>query len=314
MGWGCCIFEVHRAGHRVLSENPESGIPKSPLPKPSEVKTPSGGFVISNPFPLTAGDTAASTFGVGRSARAGTARKRIAHPAGTKARELVIEVKFLPVLLMLIPLLCSGQGAPVSTPVEPATGLPLVLRVLPKPEVEPWSKITAKQRWDGYVAFTFSPFAGLGAASGAAISQAINSPEEWGQGWGAYGIRVTSSYGATLVGNTVTFGTSALFHEDNRYFRSHSDGFFGRLGHVIGSPYVARNDTGRRRFSASMFMGSAAYSGVQLAWSPSTWQGWDDVGINYLIWYGQVAGVNLVKEFYPTMVRHFQLKKKPETR
>ena len=57
MGWGCCIFEVHRAGHRVLSENPESGIPKSPLPKPSEVKTPSGGFVISNPFPLTAGDT-----------------------------------------------------------------------------------------------------------------------------------------------------------------------------------------------------------------------------------------------------------------
>ena len=84
MGWGCCIFEVHRAGHRVLSENPESGIPKSPLPKPSEVKTPSGGFVISNPFPLTAGDTAASTFGVGRSARAGTARKRMAHPSGPR--------------------------------------------------------------------------------------------------------------------------------------------------------------------------------------------------------------------------------------
>jgi len=134
-----------------------------------------------------------------------------------------------------------------------------------------------------------------------------------GQGWGAYGIRLTSSYGATLVGNTVTFGTGALFHDDNRYFRSGSEGFLGRLGHVIVSPYVARSDAGRRRFSTSMFMGSAAYSGVQLAWSPGSWQGWDDVGINYLIWYGQVAGVNLVKEFYPSMVRHFRVKQNEKT-
>jgi hypothetical protein len=119
---------------------------------------------------------------------------------------------------------------------------------------------------------------------------------------------VTSSYGATLIGNTTTFGTGALFHDDNRYYRSRSEGFFGRLSHVIVSPYLARSDAGRRRFSTSMFLGSAAYSGAQLAWSPGSWQGWDDVGINNLIWYGQAAGVNLVKEFYPSMVRHFRLK------
>ena len=42
-------------------------------------------------------------------------------------------------------------------------------------------------------------------------------------------------------------------------------------------------------------MGSAGYSGIQLAWSPSSWQGWNNVGINYLIWYGQTAGINLAK-------------------
>jgi len=93
-----------------------------------------------------------------------------------------VTVKHFPVLLMLTPLLCSGQGTLVSPPAEDTKGLPLALRLLPKPEPEPWSRITPKQRWDGYVAFTFSPLAVVGAASGAAISQAINSPEEWDRG------------------------------------------------------------------------------------------------------------------------------------
>jgi len=202
--------------------------------------------------------------------------------------------------------ICSGQSAVPSDPVAQTRDLPAYLRVLPKPELEPWGKITQKQRWDHYASMTFSPVAALGAVSGAAISQAIDSPTEWGQGWGPYGVRVASSYGSTLVGNTIMYGSSALFHDDNRYFRSSSGGFFGRMGHVIASPYVARNDQGRKRFSTSMFLGSAGYSCIQLAWSPPSWQGWNNVGLNYLIWYGQVAGVNLVKEFYPSVIRYYR--------
>ena len=186
--------------------------------------------------------------------------------------------------------------------------MPAVTKLLPRPELQPWSPITRKQRWDQYVDMTFSPIAGLGALTGAAVSQAINSPEEWGQGWGPYGIRVTSSYGSTLVGNTIQYATSALFREDNRYFPSPSEGFSGRLGHVLVSPYVARNTEGRKRFSASSLMGSAGYSGIQLAWSPSSWQGWNNVGINYLIWYGQTAGVNLAKEISTSLVRRHRNK------
>jgi hypothetical protein len=210
--------------------------------------------------------------------------------------------------VLFVSSVCFAQGSASSDPVATTKDLPAYLRVLPKPELEPWSQITREQRFNDYVARSFSPVAVLGAVSGAAFSQALDSPTQRGQGWGAYGIRVTSSYGATLVGSTIMYGASALLHEDTRYFRSSSQGFGGRFAHVIVSPYVARNNQGNKHFSTSMFLGSAGYSGIQLAWSPSSWQGWDNVGLNYLIWYGQVAGVNLVREFYPSVVRHYRKK------
>jgi hypothetical protein len=57
-----------------------------------------------------------------------------------------------------------------------------------------------------------------------------------------------------------------------------------------------------------MFLGSAGYSGIQLAWSPPSWQGRNNVRLNYLIWYGETAGVNLVREFYPSLVRYYRSK------
>ncbi len=215
----------------------------------------------------------------------------------------------LPLLILVAACSCTAQNSQPPDATLDAAGLPVFLKVWPQPAQEPWTTITRKQRFDYYASQTFSPFAAIGAATGAAISQGINSPNEWGQGWGAYGIRAASGYGGNLVGNTITFGVSALVHEDNRYFRSKPQDIRARLGHAIASPYVSRNDAGRQRFSVSMFLGSAGSSGIPLAWSPASWQGWDNAGLNYLIWYGQVAGVNLVREFYPTLVRHFRAKK-----
>ena len=100
-----------------------------------------------------------------------------------------------------------------------------------------------------------------------------------------------------------------MVHEDNRYFRSNAEGLGARLEHVTASPYICRNDAGRQRFSTSLFLGSAGSSGIPLAWGPRSWQGWNNVGLSYLIWYGQVAGTNLVREFYPTIASRFRSKK-----
>ena len=206
-----------------------------------------------------------------------------------------------------------GQTTEIADPTLDATGLPVYLKLFPQPTPEPWRKITAKERFDSYVNYTYSPLAAFSSALGAAISQGIDSPHEWGQGWGPYGVRVASSYGSTVVGNTITYGTSILFRDDNRYVRSNKASFKARLAAVLVSPYVAHNHAGGRRFSMSSFLGGVGQSTIPLEWSPRSWQGWNNVGINYLIWYGQVAGINLASEIYPSIVRYYKNKRHNKT-
>ena len=217
----------------------------------------------------------------------------------------------LAVLLLVLATVCRAQTtAPSDSTLDPA-GLPWVVKLLPQPAPEPWQRITPKQRWTLYQQTTFSGVAVLGAATGAAFSQWLDSPTEWGQGAEGYGKRLASSYGATIINGTIQYGTAALFHDDNRYYRSKASSFGGRFGAVVISPFVARNDQGGKRFSTSSFLGGAGQSTIPLAWSPRSWQGASEIGINALIWYGQTAGFNLVREFYPSIAAHFR--KKPET-
>jgi len=166
-----------------------------------------------------------------------------------------MQINYLPILLLSGAFLCSGQTTPVADPTLDSTGLPGYLKVLAQPAAEPWSKISEKQRFGLYASLNFSLYAGLSSMASAAISQAIDSPHEWGQGWGPYGVRVASSYGSSFVAYTITYGTSAIFRDDNRYFRSNQGAFGARLGHVIISPYLAHSDSGNIRFSTSSFLG-----------------------------------------------------------
>ena len=215
---------------------------------------------------------------------------------------------YLPGLLLSGALICSAQTATELDPTLDASGLPSYLKLLAKPAPEPWHKITAQERFDQYAFLNFSPYAGVSALFGGAISQWLDSPKEWGQGWGPYGVRVASSYGSNFVANTITYGTSAMLREDNRYFRSGKDRFSGRLAHVIVSPYAARNNAGHYRFSMSSFLGGAAGSTIPLIWSPASWQGWNNVGLNYVLWYGTLGGINFVREFYPNVIGYYRNK------
>lgn len=212
----------------------------------------------------------------------------------------------LSVLLLVPAIVCCAQTAAPSDPTLDPAGVPWVVKQLPQPAAEPWQKITPKQRWTLYQQTTFSGTALLGAATGAAFSQWLDSPTEWGQGAEGYGRRVASSYGATIINGTIQYATAALFHDDNRYYRSNASSFGGRFGNVVISPFVARNDHGGKRFSASSFLGGAGQSTIPLAWSPPSWQGGAEIAINAAIWYGQTAGFNLVREFYPSIAAHFR--------
>ena len=213
------------------------------------------------------------------------------------------------VALLTGSMLCSGQTAPVRDPTLDAAGLPAYVRAIPKPAPEPWRKITEKERFENYAYNGFGPTAVLGSAVGAAFSQWLNSPEEWGQGWGAYGKRVGNSYAGSVIGNSIIYGTSIIFHDDNRFFRSQKSEVKARIGYVALSPIIARNDHGGKRFSTSSALGAVGAAAIPRYWAPPSWQGWSNVLSAAAIWYGQRAGMNFAREFYPDIVRAFKHKK-----
>ncbi|MGH8335590.1 MAG: hypothetical protein ACRETL_01915, partial [Gammaproteobacteria bacterium] len=77
--------------------------------------------------------------------------------------------------------------------------------------------------------FTF-PFIGALAA----LDQAHNSPESWGQGWGAYGKRYGASYADNGIGTYMTVAIfPSMLHEDPRYYQRKTGGFGHRAYYSV---------------------------------------------------------------------------------
>lgn len=157
-----------------------------------------------------------------------------------------------------------------------------------------------------YFAFPFN-------AALAGIDQAKNSPESWGQGWGAYGKR----FGATFADNSIgTFMTTAIFpsmlKEDPRYYRLAQGKTSKRLWYPIQRLFVTRMDKGGERFNISETAGNAVAAGLS-----NFYHAREDrtVGRNFetlgmlIMWDGLS---NELKEFWPDIRRKFKHKKPEE--
>jgi hypothetical protein len=98
--------------------------------------------------------------------------------------------------------------------------------------------MTNRERWLHYAYSLVQPQAILFPAFQAGLSQARNTPHEWGQGAEAYGWRFASVYGEHLIGSTVGNAIAFGLHEDNCYFKSRKTGI-GRLSYAITSACAA---------------------------------------------------------------------------
>jgi hypothetical protein len=122
-----------------------------------------------------------------------------------------------------------------------------------------------------YVFDAFGPYPIAGAAIGAGINQATNTPPEWNQGAKGYSKRFGSNYGIAMVATTTRYGLSEAFKEDALYYRCECRGVFPRLGHALISTLTARRgEDGHRVFSIPALVGP--YAGTMTAvygWYPS---------------------------------------------
>ena len=149
-----------------------------------------------------------------------------------------------------------------------------------------------------------------GSAAYAGILQAIGTPEEWGQGAGAYGKRFASTVACSAIHAALAFGLDSTLHQDPRYFRSRGTGFWHRTAHALRGTILTRTDRGGETLS-TWRLGSA-YGAAFLSnqWYPDrlntvrlgVLQGSLQLGFDF--------ASNLGSEFWPDLKRKI-LRRKP---
>jgi hypothetical protein len=140
------------------------------------------------------------------------------------------------------------------------------------------------------VLYTVGPVPLIGQAASAGIDQWAGRPREWGQEWGAYGQRYGSGLAYNAVRQTISYGTSVVFHEDSRYFASAKHGFWPRTRHALLSTFTARHPDGRQTFSVSSVTGVGAAAAISSIWGPESWKGSGNIARNAGISFATTAG------------------------
>jgi hypothetical protein len=167
-------------------------------------------------------------------------------------------------------------------------------------------QLTQKKRFHLYVFSVAGPVPLLAEAAGAGFGQWENSPRKWGQGWDAFGERYESNLAYNGLRQSITYGTSVLFHEDNRYFSSHKHGVWARTRYAVLHTVTAQHPDGREAFSVSSAVGVLGASAASSIWGPRSWEGVGGISRNAGISFATTAAFNVVREFLPDLLHRPQ--------
>lgn len=159
--------------------------------------------------------------------------------------------------------------------------------------------LTVRDKFNYRIVGSFSLRGVLGNLVGAVIGQAMNTPSEWGQGWGAYAERYASGLGGTLSRQAFAFTLESVLHEDPRYFPSEEKTKGARVKHVVKSVIITRTDSGENQFAYGRVVSAFGAGQLVNAWQPRS-NGHVSDGIERaFIVLGVDAGFNLMQEFLP---------------
>jgi hypothetical protein len=157
--------------------------------------------------------------------------------------------------------------------------------------------------WQGKLLFhaesAYGPWSIAGIAAYAGFLQEINSPKEWGQGAGAYEERFASTLGWAGIHGVLAFGLDSTLHEDPRYYRSRSTGFWRRSAHALRGTLLTRTDAGGETVSAWRI--GSAYGAAYLSnlWYPASLDTPREGFIDGSVTLGFGFASNLGTEFWP---------------
>lgn len=187
----------------------------------------------------------------------------------------------------------GGRGRGSSFPVCP-------------PAPPQFAPLTRSERLRNYLGGLIDGESMLRSAASAGIRQAEGDPDEWGGGARGYGYRFGNAFAQHVIGKTLRYGVAATLHEDNRYFVSAQTGFWRRTKYAIRSTLFARHDNGTQHLSFSRIGGAAGAAFISRAWQPRSSTSAGDGASSFGVTMGAEIGINVLREFWPDLRKHFR--------
>lgn len=161
-------------------------------------------------------------------------------------------------------------------------------------------QLTTGEKFDYRVVQSFGLRNFLGAAVSAAIGQALDSPNEWGQGAGGFARRYGSSFAGTFSRQAFAFTLETALREDPRYFPlPRGAGFKQRSMNALKQTIWTKNDDGSSGFAFARVGSAFGAAELTNAWQPASTGGQGNAFKRGFIGLGADCGYNFLQEFLP---------------
>ncbi|MBV9082920.1 MAG: hypothetical protein JOZ62_09605 [Acidobacteriaceae bacterium] len=138
-----------------------------------------------------------------------------------------------------------------------------------------------------------------GAAIGASIGQARNSPSEWGQGVAGFSKRYGSGFAGNFSRQAFAFTLESVFHEDPRYFPSEEKTIKERTLNAAKQVFWTKTDDGSSEVAYGRLIsefGAAEFTNV---WQAHSTGKQSSAIIRTCVGLGGDAAYNFMQEFIP---------------
>jgi hypothetical protein len=164
--------------------------------------------------------------------------------------------------------------------------------------------LTSGQKFKLFVDKTISPSTFVGAVGSAALGQATNRYEGYGQGWDAYGKRVGAAFANSASTNFIgTFLVPSLLHQDPRHFFTERQGFGKKLEYAFSRQIVTRTDSGHNTFNWSRILALIGSEAIANSYLPPEERSTERTFDRAAIRFGIGIGTTLLKEYWPMIFK-----------
>jgi len=154
---------------------------------------------------------------------------------------------------------------------------------------------------------SIAPSTMTGAVLGSALSQAVDSPQGFGQGWDAYAKR----FGASMARHASSdfFGTFVLasaLHQDPRFFPQLNPTLGSSAKYAISRVFVTRDDHGKNVGNWSQLAGMLLSESLANAYWPEQDRTAGQTFRRVAIGLGTRAGSNMFRNYWPSIFKNLR--------